>query len=171
MSSQEHAMSTRLIARVPAAAVAAWLGMSAAPALAQMAPPALIGKVTSDREGAMEGVLVSAKKPGGTITVTVASDAKGDYAFPADRLEGGRYEPHDQGRWLRVRGFGPHRARGRQGDEGRPAAQDGCGHDRPTDEFRVDGERAGARGPQKGAAQLRGLPFAAQNIRIQTYGD
>src|SRR5262249_48381410 len=92
MSYQEHAMSTRLIARVPAAAVAACLFMSAAPALAQMAPPALIGKVTSDREGAMEGVLVSAKKPGGTITVTVASDAKGDYAFPADRLEGGRYE-------------------------------------------------------------------------------
>jgi virginiamycin B lyase len=92
MSYQEHAMSTRLIARVPAAAVAACLGMSAAPAVAQTAPSALIGKVTSDREGAMEGVLVSAKKPGGTITVTVASDAKGDYAFPADRLEGGRYE-------------------------------------------------------------------------------
>src|SRR5215468_3883561 len=92
MSYQEHAMSTRLIARVPAAAFAACLCMSAMPALAQMAPPALIGKVTSDREGVMEGVLVSAKKPGRTITVTVVSDAKGDYAFPADRLEGGRYE-------------------------------------------------------------------------------
>src|SRR5215467_11024643 len=92
MSYQEHAMSTRLIARVPAAAFAACLCMSAMPALAQMAPPALVGKVTSDRDGAMEGVLVSAKKPGGTITVTVVSDAKGDYAFPADRLEGGRYE-------------------------------------------------------------------------------
>ena len=85
-------MSTRLIARVPAAAFAACLCMSAMPALAQMAPPSLVGKVTSDRDGAMEGVLVSAKKPGGTITVTVVSDAKGDYAFPADRLEGGRYE-------------------------------------------------------------------------------
>src|SRR5262249_47865604 len=92
MSYQEHAMSTRLIARVPAAAVAACLFMSAAPALAQMAPPALIGKVTSDREGAMEGVLVRAKKPAGKITVTVASDANGDYAFTVDRLEGGRYE-------------------------------------------------------------------------------
>src|SRR5262245_10235914 len=57
-----------------------------------MAPPALIGKVTSDREGAMEGVRVRAKKPAGKITVTVASDANGDYAFPVDRLEGGRYE-------------------------------------------------------------------------------
>ncbi|TMJ73242.1 MAG: hypothetical protein E6G80_06155, partial [Alphaproteobacteria bacterium] len=33
-----------------------------------------------------------AKRSAGTITVTVASDANGDYAFPADRLEPGRYE-------------------------------------------------------------------------------
>jgi virginiamycin B lyase len=85
-------MSIRLIARSAAAAVAACLFMFAAPAAAQMAPPALTGKVTSDREGPMEGVLVSAKKPSGTITITVASDASGDYAFPADRLEGGGYE-------------------------------------------------------------------------------
>ena len=37
----------------------------------------------------MEGVLVSAKKASGTITVTVVSDANGDYAFPADRLAAG----------------------------------------------------------------------------------
>src|SRR6266478_4446993 len=92
MPYQEHAMSIRLIARGAAAAFAACLFISAVPAVAQMAPPALIGSVTSDREGAMEGVLVSAKKPTGTITVTVTSDAKGDYAFPADRLEPGRYE-------------------------------------------------------------------------------
>ena len=85
-------MSIRLIAGGAAAAFAACLFVAAAPAVAQMAPPALIGKVTSDREGAMEGVLVSAKKPAGTITVTVASDASGDYAFRADRLEPGRYE-------------------------------------------------------------------------------
>ena len=34
----------------------------------------------------MEGVLVSAKKPGSTITVTVVSDESGAYAFPAGRL-------------------------------------------------------------------------------------
>src|SRR5260370_21897335 len=92
MSYQEHAMAIRLIARGAAAAFAACLFISAVPAVAQMAPPALIGRVTSDREGAMEGVLVSAKKPTGTITVTVTSDSKGDYAFPADRLEPVRYE-------------------------------------------------------------------------------
>jgi virginiamycin B lyase len=88
---RELPMSRRFIAlRAAIAAVAAWLFMSAGPVAAQA--PALSGKIASDREGPMEGVLVSAKKPGGTITVTVVSDAKGDYAFPADRLELGRYE-------------------------------------------------------------------------------
>jgi len=52
---------------------------------------ALTGTVSSAAEGAMEGVLVSAKKDGGNITITVVSDDKGHYAFPADRLEPGHY--------------------------------------------------------------------------------
>ena len=52
---------------------------------------ALSGQVTSAEEGAMEGVLVSAKMTGSTKTVTVVSDAKGRYAFPANRLEPGKY--------------------------------------------------------------------------------
>src|SRR3954466_10115691 len=60
---------------------------------------ALSGKVTSNEEGAMEGVLVSAKKVGGTITVTVVSDEQGRYSFPAKRLAPGNYE-------LRVRAVG-----------------------------------------------------------------
>jgi hypothetical protein len=39
----------------------------------------------------MEGVLVSAKKDGSTITTTVVSDAEGHYAFPAERLAPGHY--------------------------------------------------------------------------------
>jgi streptogramin lyase len=39
----------------------------------------------------MEGVLVSAKRDGSTVTTTVVSDAKGQYAFPRSRLESGRY--------------------------------------------------------------------------------
>jgi Carboxypeptidase regulatory-like domain len=58
---------------------------------AQHPPSALIGHVTSDREGAMEGVVVSAKKDGSTITVSVVSDGQGQYAFPASKLVGGRY--------------------------------------------------------------------------------
>src|SRR5207247_7343260 len=52
---------------------------------------ALAGKVSSTEEGAMEGVLVSAKKAGSTITITVVSDKEGRYGFPAAKLEPGRY--------------------------------------------------------------------------------
>ena len=39
----------------------------------------------------MEGVLVTAKKEGSTIAVTVVTDASGKYSFPADRLGPGKY--------------------------------------------------------------------------------
>src|SRR5260370_16205559 len=52
---------------------------------------ALTGTVTSAEEGAMEGVLVSARKTGSTITTTVFTDDKGVYRFPASRLEPGHY--------------------------------------------------------------------------------
>ena len=39
----------------------------------------------------MEGVLVTAKKAGSTIAVTVVSDEHGHYRFPAGRLEPGHY--------------------------------------------------------------------------------
>ena len=42
-------------------------------AAAQTSAPALTGKVTAE-QGALEGVLVSAKKSGSTITITVVSD-------------------------------------------------------------------------------------------------
>ena len=54
-------------------------------------PSALAGKVTSLAEGAMEGVLVSAKRAGSRMTITVVSDAQGQYSFPRDRLEPGKY--------------------------------------------------------------------------------
>src|SRR5262245_7094295 len=52
---------------------------------------ALTGVVSSQEEGNMEGVLVNAKKEGSTITVTVVTDEKGNYSFPADRLSPGKY--------------------------------------------------------------------------------
>ena len=55
------------------------------------APAALSGQVSSADEGAMEGVLVSARRDGSSITTTVVSDDKGHYVFPADRLEPGHY--------------------------------------------------------------------------------
>jgi virginiamycin B lyase len=60
---------------------------------------ALTGQVSSAEEGAMEGVLVSAKKAGSTITITVVSDAQGRYSFPAGKLAPGQYA-------LRIRAVG-----------------------------------------------------------------
>ena len=57
-----------------------------------MGPAALQGTVSSAQEGAMEGVVVSAKKTGSTIMVSVVTDAKGNYAFPASRLQPGHYD-------------------------------------------------------------------------------
>jgi virginiamycin B lyase len=65
-------------------------GLGLVGAQAQNAP-ALTGQVTSAEEPVMEGVLVSAKKDGGNITVTVVTDDKGQYSFPTDRLDPGHY--------------------------------------------------------------------------------
>src|SRR5215468_7432248 len=78
------------LATFTAAALAALCFATAHTASAQ-APVALAGQVSSAKEGAMEGVVVSAKKAGGTITVSVISDARGNYSFPASRLEPGQY--------------------------------------------------------------------------------
>jgi len=65
-----------------------WLLLSA-PAFAQSA--ALTGRVTSDKEGTMEGVVVSANRAGSTVTVSVPTDNQGRFSFPATRLEPGQY--------------------------------------------------------------------------------
>lgn len=85
-----------MVAGIFCLVVAAWLagtGRSAAQAGA-----ALAGKVTAGQE-ALEGVLVSAKKSGSTVTVTVVSGKDGSFSFPAARLEPGQYS-------LRIRAVG-----------------------------------------------------------------
>jgi virginiamycin B lyase len=52
---------------------------------------ALTGAVTSDSEGRMEGVLVTARPEGGNMTITVISDDQGRYAFPPSKLQPGKY--------------------------------------------------------------------------------
>ena len=63
------------------------------------AQTALTGVVTSAEEGPMEGVLVTAKKDGSTIAITVVTDAQGHYSFPAAKLDPGHYA-------LRIRAVG-----------------------------------------------------------------
>jgi len=77
--------------------LSATVGLAAA--LVQSAPATvgaegtsvLAGRVTSAAEGAMEGVVVTARKAGAKLSVSVISDAQGQYSFPADRLEPGQY--------------------------------------------------------------------------------
>src|SRR6202140_5951332 len=74
------------------------LGSLAGADAAAAQTPALTGKVAAE-QGALEGVLVSAKKSGSTITITVVSDSDGRYSFPAGKLEPGQYS-------LRIRAAG-----------------------------------------------------------------
>jgi streptogramin lyase len=75
------------------------MGLAATgPSVAQQAGSALTGTVTAGPE-ALEGVLVSARKSGSTITVTVVSGKDGHYSFPAAKLEAGTYA-------LRIRAVG-----------------------------------------------------------------
>ena len=83
-------MQSRHFGVAVAALAAVALHLFATPARAQ-STDALTGVVTSAAEGAMEGVVVSAKKAGGIVTVSVVTDHDGYYRFPAARLEPGSY--------------------------------------------------------------------------------
>jgi Carboxypeptidase regulatory-like domain len=60
---------------------------------------ALTGRVSSAAEGPMEGVLVSVRRAGSTVTTTVVTDREGLYRFPRTRLEPGDYS-------IRIRAVG-----------------------------------------------------------------
>jgi streptogramin lyase len=77
--------------RIPTIFAAAVAALCFTDAASADVPAVLSGVVSSAQEGAMEGVVVSAKKAGGAVTVTVVTDASGRYSFPADRLAPGAY--------------------------------------------------------------------------------
>ena len=51
----------------------------------------LAGTVSSEAEGNMEGVVVTANRPGSIVQVSVTTDAQGRYAFPENWLDPGEY--------------------------------------------------------------------------------
>src|SRR5258708_25942167 len=79
-----------LVASAGLTFVAFLAGGFIAPAAAQTST-ALGGRVSSAEEGAMEGVVVSAKKAGSTVTVSVVSDGQGRFSFPSSKLGSGSY--------------------------------------------------------------------------------
>jgi streptogramin lyase len=83
---------------IPGFTLAALGAALLAPGIAR-AQIALSGQVTSAQESIMEGVLVSAKKAGSIVTVTVVSDKDGHFAFPPAKLTPGSYS-------LRIRAIG-----------------------------------------------------------------
>src|SRR6266702_3394283 len=93
---EERRMDTVICRTIIAACFALFTAVAHAqsealrPAQAQAAV-ALTGQVSSAEEGAMEGVVVSAKRDGSTISISVVTDARGRFAFPAARLEPGHY--------------------------------------------------------------------------------
>src|SRR6267378_3174207 len=52
---------------------------------------ALSGVVSSVEDGPMEGVVVSVRQEGSTITISVVSDEQGRYSFPSVKVSAGRY--------------------------------------------------------------------------------
>jgi virginiamycin B lyase len=88
-----------LFAAVAAVTLVALLSIAIGLTAAQSASASLTGVVSSQQEGAMEGVVVSAKRSGSTMTVSVVSDAQGRYNFPRNRLDPGTYS-------IRIRAIG-----------------------------------------------------------------
>ncbi|MBM3779039.1 MAG: hypothetical protein FJW23_12540 [Acidimicrobiia bacterium] len=83
-------MRVRFLVAVAVLAAVALIGTRMADLDAQGAE-ALTGVVSSEAEGSMEGVLVTARREGANHTVTVVSDAQGKYSFPRTHLEPGAY--------------------------------------------------------------------------------
>src|SRR3984893_13002888 len=83
-------MRSKLILTLTASAAALLLAFGNQPVWAQD-EPALTGTVSSEAEGNMEGVVVTAAKPGLIVRVSVTTDAQGRYAFPQNRLLPGEY--------------------------------------------------------------------------------
>src|SRR5436190_18615664 len=81
-------------ARIFAFSVAVFTGavmLAASSLVVAQSSAALTGIVSSQAEGPMEGVVVSARRADSMMTVSVMSDAQGRYAFPANRLQPGAY--------------------------------------------------------------------------------
>ena len=118
---------------------------------------ALTGTVSSDAEGNMEGVVVTAKKPNSIVQVSVTTDAQGRYTFPENRLEPGEYT-------ISIRAVGYDIDCPDQGDRGvredhhdRHQAQEDQKSRQPAHQRRVDDEHPRHRRAKGDAAQLHRL--------------
>jgi streptogramin lyase len=84
-------MRRRLMLTFTASAAALLFALTDQPVWAQ-GEAALTGTVSSEAEGNMEGVVVTAAQLGSIVRVSVTTDAQGRYAFPQNRLVPGEYK-------------------------------------------------------------------------------
>src|SRR5436190_17123382 len=82
-------MRAKLMLTLTAAAVA--IVLSSAIQVGAQDDAALTGIVSSEAEGNMEGVVVTARSAKSIVQVSVTTDANGRYTFPNNRLEPGQY--------------------------------------------------------------------------------
>jgi len=80
-----------LVAVAGVAALAVYATSNVSSPLRAQSGVALTGLVASDEEGLMEGVVVTARKEGSPISISVVSDDKGRFSFPASKLTDGEY--------------------------------------------------------------------------------
>ena len=140
---------------------AALLAVRRDPIIARAGPPiAINGQVTSAEEGPMEGVLVSAKQAGSTITVTVVSDRDGRYRFPASRLERGEKHAAYSRRRLRSRQCGQGDRRAAANDDRRSASAEDARPRRAADQRGLVRELSRHRGAEGIDPGLHALPHA-----------
>jgi streptogramin lyase len=81
-------MRARLMLAATAAAMLVAPAIHAGPTRADAA---LTGIVSSEAEGKVEGVVVTARRAKSIVQVSVTTDADGRYSFPQDRLQPGEY--------------------------------------------------------------------------------
>ena len=151
---------SRCSLRLPASRV---LIEGARPTLGAQSEPrvALTGRVSSAEEGPMEGVLVSAKRAGSTVTTTVVTDREGRYRVSAGTARAGCLRPPHPGHRLRPRNRGSSDA----GEPSKPTTADlklskDARPRLPADQRRVAGELPGHRRAEDIDPRLRPLPHA-----------
>jgi virginiamycin B lyase len=83
-------MRSKLMSRFTASAAAILFSFTTQTVWAQ-GEAGLTGTVSSEAEGNMEGVVVTAAQPGSIVRVSVTTDAQGRYAVPQNRLVPGEY--------------------------------------------------------------------------------